>query len=437
MTQGVAPARHDPRTIAVRCRVDDAIAALRATIATELARHGLKRVHVAFSGGPDSSVLADAAAAALGADAVTLCHVDHGAPSSAAAAAHARAWADARGLALRIASVEVAAGPSWEAQARTARDRALVGLAGDELIATGHTATDQAETVLLRMIRGTGPDGLAAIAPRRGPFVRPLLAVPRAAVRAYADAAGLAPWADPMNEDRRFARVRVRQEILPALAAMNPQIERALARLASRAADDRAVLAPIVAALAIEVRQEIDEDDSLDAAALSAAPRAIARRVIAAWLTAHGRSAELDHVDAVLELAAGPDAGTRGLDLPGGRVERVYDRLRIRGPDLRPPSRLVVFGDAGPYVVRRWQPGDRMRPARLRGASRKLSDLYGDEKLPRRDRASAQVVIAADGTIAWAEHLGPAWGANVVVRVARPPSLLADALDDTGDDDAP
>lgn len=394
----------------------DPLAAIRAEVAAELARHGRRRIHVAFSGGSDSSVLADAAAVALGPGQVTLLHVDHGTPTSAAAVAHARAWAAARQLAIEVAPVAVPPGPSWEAQARVARDRALAALAGDELIATGHTATDQAETVLLRLVRGTGPDGLAAIAPRRGPFVRPLLAITRAEVHAYAAAAALAPWHDPMNDDRRYARVRIRHEVLPLLLAMNPQLERALGRLAARAADDRVAFAPLVAA-ALEDAGGGEDSAGLEVAALAALPRAIARRVVASWLGHHGRGAELDHVEAVLELAEDATAGTRGLDLPGGRVERVYDRLVIPGPDVRPPSRLVVVGDAGPYTVRRWQPGDRMRPARLRGASRKLSDLYGDQKLPRADRASAQVVIAADGTIAWAEHIGAAWGANIVVRV--------------------
>jgi len=396
--------------------VEHPLAAIRAEVAAELARHGRRRICVAFSGGADSSVLADAAACALGDDAVTLLHVDHGTPSSPPAVAHARAWAAARGLALEVAAVEVPVGPSWEAQARVARDRALVEMAGDELIATGHTATDQAETVLLRMVRGTGPDGLAAISPRRGPFVRPLLAITRAAVRAYAEAAQLAPWHDPMNDDPRFARVRIRHEVLPILMSMNPQLERALGRLAARVADDRVAFAPLVAA-ALEDSASEGDDDGLEVAALAALPRGIARRVVAGWLASHGRGAELDHLETVLELAEDPTAGTRGLDLPGGRVERVYDRLVIPGPDVRPPTRLVVVGDAGPYTVRRWQAGDRMRPARLRGASRKLSDLYGDQKLPRADRANAQVVLAADGMIAWAEHIGAAFGANVVVRV--------------------
>ncbi len=390
-----------------------ALAAIRASVAATLARHGRRRLDVACSGGPDSLALADAAIAALGAAQVRLLHVDHRQPTSAAAVAHLRAWADARGVALAVAAVDVPAGASWEAQARTVREQALRELAGAELIATGHTASDQAETVLMRLVRGTGPDGLAAIAPRRGPFVRPLLAHTRAEIEAYVAAAGLDPWRDPMNDDPRFTRVWLRQQIIPALAAHNPKLERALAQLAALAADDRAALAPQVDALAAAA----DLDGGLACAPLAAAPAAIARRVIAAWLARHGRSSELPAVAAVLALAAGPAAGTRGVDVGGGRVARVYDRLAIDdapGPPLAP---LTVLGADGPYQVRAWRPGDRMRPARLRGQSRKLSDLYGDLKLPRAARVRARVVIAASGAIVWAEHVGAAWQATEVVRV--------------------
>ena len=317
----------------------DALARIRAVVGLALARRGLRRLHVAFSGGPDSSVLADAAAAALGAAEVVLLHIDHGAPASAAARAHAEAWAAARGHPLRAAAVTVGPGASWEAQARAARDRALVALAPGELIATAHTATDQAETGLLRLARGSGPAGLAGIAPLRGVFLRPLLDVTRADVLAYAAAAGLAPWRDPMNDDLRFARVRVRRETLPALLA----------------------------------------------------------------------------------LARGPDHGTRGLDLPGGRVERVYDRL-VRTPaapvrpDVVAPA-IEVDGPDRPYTIRPWRPGDRMRPARLRGHSRKLSDLYVDHKVPRASRAHARVVERAEGTIVWAEHIGLAHDVEVTIRI--------------------
>lgn len=387
------------------------VAAVRADVAAALARHGRRRIDVAFSGGPDSTALADAAAACLGPAAVRLLHVDHGVAASAAAVEHARTWAAARGLALAVAAVTVPAGASWEAQARTVRARALIELAGGELIFTGHTASDQAETVLLRLLRGTGPDGLAAMARRRGPFVRPLLAQPRTATAAYCDALGLAPWRDPMNDDPRFARAWLRRDVVPVLTARHPRVVEAVTALAADAADDRALIAPLAAA----AHAACARGDDLDVPTLVAQPSALARRVVGAWLTGHERGAERVHVAAVLALAAGPAAGTRGVDLPGGRVERVYDRLVAPRSDA-PAPRLVALGPDGPYVIRPWRPGDRMRPVRLRGRSRKLSDLFTDAKVPRAARACARVVEAADGTIVWAEHVGAAWAVEIAVR---------------------
>ena len=267
--------------------------------------------------------------------------------------------------------------------------------------------------MLLRLLRGTGPDGLSAIAPRRGPFVRPLLAHGRAAIEAYCEAERLAPWRDPMNGEARFARAWLRQAIVPALAARHPQLEVALVALAADAAADRALLAPQVAA----AQATVARGDELDAVALAALPPALVRRVVAAWLTARGRGATRAHVAAVVDLAAGPTAGSRGLDLPGGRVERVYDRLIAPAPAAAAaPPPLVALGPDGPYRIRGWQPGDRMRPARLRGRSRKLSDLYADAKVPRAVRAQARVVLAGDSTIVWAEHLGAAWQVEIAVR---------------------
>lgn len=192
----------------------DPVVSIRATVARHLAQHGLRRAFIAFSGGPDSTVLADAAVAALGAPAVVLLHVDHGAAASVGAAAHCARFAAARGLELRTERIAVPAGASWEAQARVARYHALRALAGgtEELVLTAHTASDQAETVLLQLLRGTGPAGLAGVARRRGPFLRPLLDVARADVLTYLATAAtdLTAWHDPMNEDVRFTRGRGR-----------------------------------------------------------------------------------------------------------------------------------------------------------------------------------------------------------------------------------
>ena len=404
--------------------ITDPVSSIRAIVARHLAQHGLRRAFIAFSGGPDSTVLADAAIAALGAPAVVLLHVDHGAAASAGAAAHCARFAAARGVELRTARITVPAGASWEAHARAARYRALRSLAGgtEELVLTAHTASDQAETVLLQLVRGTGPAGLAGVARRRGPFLRPLLDVSRADVLTYLATAAtdLTAWHDAMNDDPRFTRVRVRKELVPMLQRLNPQAELALCRLAAAAAEERAVLD--AAALALLRAAHVPATGALGCAVLASAPAPVAKRALATWLRGHrGISSRL--LDALAELCRGRDAGTRGLDLPGGRVERVYGELRLVaasaavGPG---PAPLVVDGPDGPYRVRPFAPGDRMRPARLRGRSRKLSDLYIDLRVPRATRARARVVERADGTIVWAEHVGAAHGC--IVRVLTDPA---------------
>lgn len=385
-----------------------AVARIEAAVAAALARHGLRRAHVAFSAGPDSCALAAACATLCGPADVVLLHVDHGAMASAAAREHAAAWAAARGLALRVAAVTVPPGPSWEAQARRVRYPALAGLAPGELVMTAHTASDQAESVLLALARGTSPTGLRGIARRRGPWLRPLLDVRRADTLAACAARDLGPWADPMNDDPRFARVRVRREVLPALASLGPDIEGALCRLAAQAADHEEALAALAAPLIAAAR----DGDGWVCAALAAAPPAVARWVLAGWLRPQTEVGSV-HVEAVRRLCLDEPHGSRGLDLPGLRVERSYDRLRVVRP--RPAVALAVTGPDGPYRIRPWQPGDRHRPLRLRGRSRKVSDLFVDEKVPRAVRAAARVIEDASGRVVWVEHLGPAHGVTVVV----------------------
>jgi tRNA(Ile)-lysidine synthetase-like protein len=103
--------------------------------------------------------------------------------------------------------------------------------------------------------------------------------------------------------------------------------------------------------------------------------------------------------------------------VPGARIVRSYDRLELHA-EPAPPSALAA--PAGPYELRVWRPGDRMRPPRLHGRSRKLSDLYSDLKLPRAARRLARVVVrTTDGTIVWAEHLGVAFGEPVDIAPGR------------------
>jgi tRNA(Ile)-lysidine synthase len=205
---------------------------------------------VACSGGADSLALAAALAfvaprAGLRGGGVT---VDHGLQDGSAS----RAAAVARrltGLGLdpvRNVAITVGASGGPEAAARTARYAALESAAaqdGAAAILLGHTLDDQAETVLLGLARGSGSRSLAGMASVRGAYRRPLLGIRRSQTAAACEALGLAPWHDPHNADRRYARVRVRLDALPALeAALGPGVARALARTADQLRADAEVL---------------------------------------------------------------------------------------------------------------------------------------------------------------------------------------------------
>ncbi len=361
-------------------------------------------IGVACSGGVDSMALAAAVIAARGQREVVVLHVDHGlTPASGATGQGVAAWADTRGARALVIEVKVARRGSLEAAARTARYAALreqAATLGLVAIATAHTLDDQAETVLLRLVRGTGPAGLSGIQRRDGIIARPLLEVRRADTAAYVAAHRLPTWSDPMNVDTRFARVRARQAWLPLLAATNPAVAPALARLADQAAQWRAVLdAAATAAFG---------DGPLAATALVAAGPAIAAHALLGRGRAVGLELADHHVRAALALAAGPSRGTRRIDVPGGVIERAYDAITVIASGSPEPPAPVVRDADGPLRLRRWQRGDRMRPARLRGRSRLLSDLFADARVPQPARHTAWVAVDAVGAIVWAEYVGPA-----------------------------
>jgi tRNA(Ile)-lysidine synthase len=396
----------------------DAVGTVRAAVARALADLPAgARIGVASSGGADSTALADATLATLGADRVVLIHVDHqlrGPDAAARDRAAVEALARATGAALRITPVEV--GGPGEAAARRARYAALAAIA-DELdlarVLTGHTARDQAETVLMRMIRGTGPAGLAGIAPRRGRYLRPLLAIDRATIDAYVAARALAVAHDETNDQPRFLRNRIRHAILPALAAENPRIEQALCRLADATRAWRAALTADARALLAAAAR----GPALDAPTLAAAPDAVLALALTRAATRAGHAPDASHIRALITLVRAPRRGSRSIDLPSGRAHREYDALvfvPVPVPVPVPESLHVAYSE--PFEVRLVRPGDRMRPARLRGRSRKLSDLYTDARIPRRLRGIARVVVRkADSVILWAEHIGPAH--DVTIRV--------------------
>jgi tRNA(Ile)-lysidine synthase len=268
----------------------------------------------AVSGGPDSLALLVLATAAR-CD-VTAVHVDHGLrPGSAAEADVVAAAAERFGAAFEARRAVVVDGPDLEARARAARRSVLP--AGH---ATGHTADDRAETVLLALLRGTGVDGLAALRP--GP-THPIVGLRRHQTHALCAAAGLGPVRDPSNADLRFRRNRVRHEVLPLLDDVAERdLVPLLVRLAELAGDE----GDLLDALAAEALP-----DPTDAKAVAAAPRPLARRALRAWLRGEGEHPPpLDAVDRVLAVARGEAVGT---ELPGGVVvRRTGQRLRVEPP---------------------------------------------------------------------------------------------------------
>jgi tRNA(Ile)-lysidine synthase len=289
-------------------------------------------VVVACSGGPDSLALL-ALAAEAGLEPVAV-HVDHGARAESAAEAEAvRGFAERLGTGFAAEAVAVVPGPNFEARARAARyevlERARERL-GATAVLVGHSRDDQAETVLLNVLRGAGVSGLAGMAARRGTVVRPLLEVPRAELAAVCAGLGLCPLEDPMNADPAHRRVWLRREVIPALeAGAGRDLRVVLARQAAVARADSDLLDELAADLMARAGGEVDGPRGvagLEVAVLAAAPEALIRRAVRLWLGAPPPPAA--QVEAVLAVIRGE---RRAVELPGGiEVSRAGGRLHSR-----------------------------------------------------------------------------------------------------------
>lgn len=285
-------------------------------------------IDCAVSGGADSLALL-----VLGVHAgcaVHAIHVDHGLrPDSAEEAEVVAAAAERLGASFTALSVEVGAGPNLEARARDARYRILP--AG---VCTGHTADDQAETILLALLRGSGPAGMGAMRPS---VQRPLLGLRRSETEAVCRAMGLDPVHDPSNTDRRHRRNRIRHEVLPLLADVaDRDLVPVLVRQGELFRDTADVLVAVASAV-----------DPTDAAALRAAPRGVAREAVRSWIRGAWSSPhppDLAAVDRVLAVAA---LDRRATDVGAGwRVERTAGRLRLVAPDHGAPPPVRQPGPA-------------------------------------------------------------------------------------------
>ncbi len=273
-------------------------------------------VTCAVSGGADSLALLVLAVQA--GCRVTAVHVDHGLrDGSEGEADEVRRAAERFGAAFRAERVVVAPGPNLEARARAARYGVLPA---DAL--TGHTADDQAETVLLNLVRGAGLDGLAGMDPAR----RPLRRLRRRETVALCAELGLDPVCDPTNDDPAYRRNRVRAELVPLLDAIaEREVAPVIARQADLVRDDAALLDELAAAI-----------DPTDARALAAAPAPLARRAVRRWLRAAGPGGPEHYApdaaatERVLAVARGEGVAC---ELAGGwRVARTGGRLRVEPP---------------------------------------------------------------------------------------------------------
>jgi tRNA(Ile)-lysidine synthase len=362
-----------------------------------------ERVLVAISGGPDSTALLHALvrlAPRLGIS-LEAATVDHALrPEAAAEAALVAERCRVLEVPCQIVRVDVRAARrahvSWQDAARRVRLAALEEVAartGCARIALGHTADDQAETLLFRIVRGTGVAGLQGVPYRRGPFVRPMLEIRRSEVLRFLAKRRLPFIEDPSNADRRFSRARIRHEWIPLLQRENPRLVEALLALA---ADARGRRAP---------EPGLSRRASATVARLAAAG-AGTRRV-----SVRGGEMEVSYgkvswaaplppaLDGLIEVAGPGHYGRAGAGLV----------VEAGTPPQTPAPGTAVFDLdrlSLPLRMRAPRAGDRMRPRGGRG-SRKLSDLLIDAKIPRTLRPGLPLLEAADGTILFVPGLRP------------------------------
>ena len=396
---------------------------------------------VGLSGGPDSVALLDilAAASQAGGYRIVAAHLDHALrPDSAEDASFCAELCRRLGVSLRTSRVDVRdrarrEGGGLEQAARLERYaffRTLMREEGASFVAVAHTRDDQAETLLLRLLRGAASAGLAAMRPRSGDVLRPLLAASRAQVLAHLEARGLPYRVDPTNADLGIPRNRVRHELIPYLESrFNPRLREALARTAGLLADDAEILGGLGGDIVARGARHDGEGLLLPLHALRSAPRAAARAALRHAIDSVGglRGVAAIHVERLLTLAHSPSPSGRSLALPGGREAQFrFDELWI-GPrprsaegyalDLPVPGCVAlpggvsliaspasspgplesIVGAPGPLVVRTRRPGDRIR---AHGRAMSLKRYLMERRVPaaERDRIA---VVASGGRVVW------------------------------------
>jgi tRNA(Ile)-lysidine synthase len=419
-----------------------------------------QHVLVAVSGGPDSVALLSLLhqlASSWGL-ALTAAHFNYGLRGRESDGDEAFVVSLCRGLDVPLHTQRLPLGlrrrgVSIQAAARQLRYEALKTLArecGADRIAVGHTADDQAETVLLWALRGAGLAGLGGMPPsREGVIIRPLYDVTRQDVLAYLDGVRVRYRQDSSNAKPVYLRNRIRHEVMPVLKRIVPSGAKALCRLADLCRADERYLAEEVRALcATELRRMRGGGWVLDRSFLQPLPLALQRRVVREALRrcdSQHRAASAESVDRV--IASLTKSTSRRADLKSVRVTvtatqvaftpvgqgiperdgvKPLEPSEINIPSLvtwagtgqqihvrplsessaagRPvePSRSIVLDAdrfSGPLVVRSWRPGDRFCPLGMNGRSKKIQDLFTDLKVPIEQRATVPILEAPEGIV--------------------------------------
>ena len=278
--------------------------------------------------------------------AVTAAHLNHGLRETAGRdEAFVLAYCRMQDVPLTVGHADVAGyaareGLSIEEAGRTLRyaflEETARGLGPDTLIATGHHAGDNAETVLMNLIRGAGLKGLTGIPERRDNIVRPMLTVSRAEIEAYLEGKNVPHVEDETNLELDYTRNRVRRQLLPLLEELNPQAAAHIAASARRLAEDEAELSR-QAALVEGQGLDVPEGAAIPVRVLREAPRPIALRSCAMLLDRAGLGGGAVHLDKIMELVFGDDPSAQ-IDVPGGSVRRQYDLLVLSAaPAEEPP----------------------------------------------------------------------------------------------------
>lgn len=441
-----------------------------AKIATRIARERMfspdDRIGVAVSGGPDSVALLHALRELFPEGVRVVIHLNHGLRGADADGDElfvrdlaAECGCDFFVRHRNIAQAAERGRSNLEQAGRTCRYRFFRELLEQgvcDTIATGHTQSDQAETVLFRLLRGSGGAGLSAVWPvYRKRIVRPMLDVSREEVVEYLRKKAISWREDASNADPAFARNRLRHGLLPLLRRdWNPNVDAVLARTADWAREEERFWRRHTARLWRRCVREGSEGLLLDVPSARRLCPAEQRRLLRAVLKRpelHAASAGFEHIEEVRALLAST-SGTGGVDLPGARAERSFDTIlfRSRGPLMRDgydlalpvPGRATLPGASQRFVrtrlvalsemqtlydvrgsglldwdrvpqplrLRNWRPGDRYRPAG-RDVPTKIRDLFQRSGVSAWKRASWPVVTSSGpgpGCIVWAREFGPA-----------------------------